>query len=85
MAKPFLSFEEQINNLENEKGLVIADRAYAERMLREIGYFGLIGAQNAKNLRTKRKKARNPIRPESSPFLHIITKCFAAGWYEDVF
>ena len=41
MAKPFLSFEEQINNLENEKGLVIDDRAYAERMLRELGHLGL--------------------------------------------
>lgn len=56
MAKPFLSFEEQINNLENEKGLVIADRAYAERMLREIGYFGLIGGYKSpfKNPTTKK-------------------------------
>lgn len=56
MAKPFLSFEEQINNLENEKGLVIADRAFAERMLREIGYFGLIGGYKSpfKNPTTKK-------------------------------
>lgn len=43
MSKPFLSFEAQINKLENDKGLVISDRAYAEKMLREIGYFALIG------------------------------------------
>ena len=56
MAKPFLSFEEQINNLENEKGLVITDREYAERMLREIGYFGLIGGYKSpfKNPTTKK-------------------------------
>lgn len=42
MAKPFLSFEDQLNKLENEKGLVINNRIYAEKKLREIGYFGLI-------------------------------------------
>ena len=43
MTKPFLSFEAQLNKLENEKGLVINNRTYAEEKLREIGYFGLIG------------------------------------------
>ena len=31
MAKPFLSFEDQLNKLENEKGLVINNRIYAEK------------------------------------------------------
>lgn len=64
MAKPFLSFEEQINNLVNEKGLVIADRAYAERMLREIGYFGLIGGYKSpfKNPTTKSITTELPLR-----------------------
>lgn len=43
MAKPFLSFEKQINKLINDKGLVINDRQSAEDALRRIGYFGLIG------------------------------------------
>lgn len=56
MAKPFLSFEDQLNKLENEKGLVINNRAYAERKLREIGYFGLIGGYKSpfKNPTTKK-------------------------------
>lgn len=58
MVKPFLSFEAQINNLETEKGLIIANREYAEQMLREIGYFGLIGGYKSpfKNLTTKKYK-----------------------------
>lgn len=43
MGKPFLSFDEQIDKLQNEKGLVITDRDYAKQRLQEIGYFGLIG------------------------------------------
>lgn len=39
MTKSFLSFEDQINKLQNEKGLIINDHLYAEKMLREIGYF----------------------------------------------
>ena len=42
MPKPFLSFEAQINHLENNKNLTISDHDYAKRMLRQIGYFGLI-------------------------------------------
>ena len=56
MAKPFLSFEDQLNKLETEKGLAISDRAYAEQKLREIGYFGLIGGYKGpfKNPTTKK-------------------------------
>lgn len=43
MTKPFLSFEEQINILEQDKCLVISDRTFAENMLKRIGYFSLIG------------------------------------------
>ena len=43
MPKPFLSFDEQIDNLEKNKNLVISDREYAKTMLQQIGYFGLIG------------------------------------------
>ena len=43
MPKPFLSFQDQINHLVNQKNLVISNPAYAQQMLQEIGYFGLIG------------------------------------------
>lgn len=58
MTKPFLSFEDQINKLQNEKGLIINDHLYAEKMLREIGYFGLIGGYKTpfKNPTTKKIK-----------------------------
>ena len=49
MAKPFLSFEDQLNKLENEKGLVINNREYAEKKLREIGYFGLFGGYKSRS------------------------------------
>ena len=40
--KPFLSYEQQINKLTDEKNLVINDRKYAEDVLQQIGYFTLI-------------------------------------------
>ena len=41
MAKPFLSFDDQIKYLEG-KSLIINDHDYAKSMLQRIGYFGLI-------------------------------------------
>lgn len=43
MPKPFLSYENQLNKLEQEKALSIPDREYAKNMLQRIGYFSLIG------------------------------------------
>ena len=40
--KTFASFEQQIQHLE-DKVIIISDRAYAEAMLKQIGYFPLIG------------------------------------------
>lgn len=42
MAKLFLSFDDQIEYLEDKKGLTIPDHEYAKSMLKQIGYFGLI-------------------------------------------
>ncbi|MDD6673128.1 MAG: Abi family protein [Eubacteriales bacterium] len=42
MAKPFLSFDDQIKYLEQDKALIINDHNYAKSMLQQIGYFGLI-------------------------------------------
>ena len=43
MAKPYLTYAQQIQKLTNDKGLIVQDTAYAERMLTDIGYFSLIG------------------------------------------
>lgn len=58
MPKPFLSFEAQINHLENNKNLTISDHDYAKKMLRQIGYFSLIGGYKTpfKNPTTKKYK-----------------------------
>lgn len=58
MAKPFLSFDEQINMLEQNKCLLISDRAFAEKMLKQIGYFGLISGYKGpfKDLTTNKYK-----------------------------
>ena len=55
MPKPFLSFDDQIKHLEDNKKLTIADHDYAKIMLQQIGYFGLIGGYKTpfKNQTTK--------------------------------
>ncbi len=55
MSKPFLTHEQLLDHLETEKGLIITDREYATNMLKQIGYFALIGGYKSsfKNLTTK--------------------------------
>ena len=43
MTKPFLTYQQQIRKLIDEKHLIIADSSLAEEKLRDIGYFSLIG------------------------------------------
>lgn len=43
MAKPFLTYDQQIQKLTNDKKLVIDDIASAKAALENIGYFSLIG------------------------------------------
>lgn len=43
MIKPFLTYQQQINKLVTEKHLILTDVPFAERKLKEIGYFNLIG------------------------------------------
>ncbi|GHU73094.1 hypothetical protein FACS189450_12190 [Spirochaetia bacterium] len=40
--KPFLTYEQQIRKLRDEKGLAIPDEAHAIDILTQIGYFSLI-------------------------------------------
>lgn len=41
--KPFLTYEQQLHKLTDEKQLIINNREFAEEKLRDIGYFALIG------------------------------------------
>lgn len=56
MTKPFLTYAQQIDKLENEKQLMIPDHSYAEQTLRQIGYFALISGYKMpfKNPTTKK-------------------------------
>ena len=40
--KQFLTYDEQITFLEEQKGLIISDKEYARMTLLKIGYFPLI-------------------------------------------
>lgn len=58
MAQSFLTYEQQIDKLVNDKNLIIADRKYATNTLKQIGYFALIGGYKElfKNPTTKKYK-----------------------------
>ena len=43
MAKTFLSYQDQISQLQSEKQLLISSPAYAENMLEKLSYYTLIG------------------------------------------
>ena len=43
MAQSFLTYEQQIKNLVDDKNLIIKDKEYATSVLKEIGYFALVG------------------------------------------
>ena len=43
MPKPFLTYDQQLDKLQDEKKLLIHDREVAKEILKNIGYFSLIG------------------------------------------
>jgi abortive infection bacteriophage resistance protein len=45
--KPFLTIEQQIHMLREDKRLLIADEDFAAECLKSIGYFALIGGYKA--------------------------------------
>ena len=61
MAKPFLTYEQQILILESEKLLIVPDHDYAEKTLRQIGYFALIGGYKSPFKNPTTKKYRDGI------------------------
>jgi len=58
MAQSFLTYEQQIYKLVNDKNLIIADKEYATDALKQIGYFALIGGYKVlfKNPTTQKYK-----------------------------
>jgi len=56
MSKPFLTYEQQIDKLKNDKNLIIKDETYAIEKLKQIGYFKLISGYKHlfKNKTTKK-------------------------------
>lgn len=58
VKKPFLTYDQQISKLRDEKGLVIPNEAHAKDILTQIGYFTLINGYKApfKNLVTGQYK-----------------------------
>ena len=58
MAQPFLTYEQQIRKLSEDKNLIITDHHYAEETLKQIGYFALISGYKDlfKNPTTKKYK-----------------------------
>jgi len=56
--KPFLTYTQQMDKLESDKNLVIADREYAETMLKQISYYALISGYKKlfRNPTTKKYK-----------------------------
>lgn len=43
MSKPYLTYKQQIKKLVEEKGLIVSDIEFAEKMLTDVGYFSLVG------------------------------------------
>ena len=65
MAKLFLSFDAQIDYLENKKDLIIINREYAKSMLKQLGYFGLISGYKTPFKNPTTKKYREGITFEN--------------------
>ena len=42
MAKDFLTYDQQVDKLVNEKGLAVPDRGYAIETLKRTSYFALV-------------------------------------------
>ena len=72
MPKPFLTFDAQISYLENDKNLVIQDHDYAKTMLKQIGYFSLIGGYKAPFKNTTTRKYKDGTRFEDIVALYFF-------------
>lgn len=59
MAKPFISYQQQINKLEQDKNLVIADKAAASEELKNLSYFALISGYKSPFIDSRTRKYVN--------------------------
>ena len=74
MPKPFLTFDAQISYLENDKNLVIQDHDYAKTMLKQIGYFSLIGGYKAPFKDPTTRKYKDGTRFEDIVALYFLMR-----------
>ncbi len=70
MAKNFLNHQEQLSRLATEKNLTIENRAYAEEMLKQIGYFPLISSYKSPFKNPTTGKYRDGTRFEDLVYLY---------------
>lgn len=66
--KKFSSFSDQVSWISDEKGIKIKDREYAEEMLRQIGYFPLMGGYKHLFIISNTKKYKAGTGFEEIPF-----------------
>ena len=59
MPKIFLTYDQQIEKLKNEKNLQIDDTDYAKKILRQTGYYSLINERQMISILTVMVKFRN--------------------------
>ncbi len=70
MAKNFLNHQQQLTRLVKEKNLIVSDRAYAEEMLKQIGYFPLISSYKSPFKNPTTGKYRDGTRFEDLVYLY---------------
>ena len=73
--KQFLTYEEQIAFLEEKKNLVIADKAYAKKILLKIGYFSLINGYKEIFKQSNNDQFQNGTTFEDIYNLYVFDNC----------
>ena len=70
MAKNFLNHQQQITHLVRDRNLIVADCAYAEEMLKQIGYFPLVSSYKSPFKNPTTGKYRDGTRFEDLIYLY---------------
>ena len=64
MSKPYLAIEQQLKVLTYNKGLIISDINTAREVLKDIGYFSLIGGYKRNFINPMTRKYEIPTMKE---------------------
>ena len=72
MTKPFLTYNSQLYKLTNEKKLIITDREKALQILKDIGYFSLIGGYKTPFINPMTRLYQNKTKFEDIYALHLF-------------